>query len=374
MRETMGQVIRRLRKERHLTQDELAEQLGVTFQAVSKWENGAGMPDISQIVPLATVFNVSTDVLFGVYGRNDTEEINKIIGISESKITYPITKESIKNHYNELQKGLEKYPNNTLLLSHSLEAGISLAYPENDIYDAENGEKIYKECVRQANIVIKYGENTTDILRAHMIMVLLHSAYGDFEKAEIHAKEFPWRADMTIHEMKAFIAHFEKDYKKENRCYQNDFMYHFEAMIDDAVSIAMSYHHLKDYKSCEYALTQALSIINLITKDEEITPQLHYRERGDIYFLLAVLYLEQERIDDAFSMIEKMVKYDLEVVPKFQYGKRLKSPLLCDVEHKFYGITGSIKERLLIKLNDKAFDSIKEDEKFAAIIEKVRNM
>lgn len=39
MKETMGQIIRRLRKERNLTQDELAEQLGVTFQAISKWEN-----------------------------------------------------------------------------------------------------------------------------------------------------------------------------------------------------------------------------------------------------------------------------------------------------------------------------------------------
>lgn len=71
MKESMGQIIRRLRKERGLTQDELAEILGVTFQAVSKWENDSGMPDISQVVPLATVFNVSTDVLFGIYGTDN---------------------------------------------------------------------------------------------------------------------------------------------------------------------------------------------------------------------------------------------------------------------------------------------------------------
>ena len=58
MKETMGQIIRRLRRERGFTQEELAEHIGVTFQAVSKWENDTGMPDISQIVPLASVFEV----------------------------------------------------------------------------------------------------------------------------------------------------------------------------------------------------------------------------------------------------------------------------------------------------------------------------
>ena len=79
MNETMGQTIRRLRKERNLTQEELAEQLNITYQAVSRWENDTGMPDISQIVPLATVFGVTTDVLFNVAGTNAAEEAEKIV-------------------------------------------------------------------------------------------------------------------------------------------------------------------------------------------------------------------------------------------------------------------------------------------------------
>jgi transcriptional regulator with XRE-family HTH domain len=70
----MGPIIKRLRLERHFTQEELARLLEVTPQAVSKWEVGGGMPDISQVIPLAIVFGVSTDVLFGLSEVNDAEE------------------------------------------------------------------------------------------------------------------------------------------------------------------------------------------------------------------------------------------------------------------------------------------------------------
>ena len=112
MKETMGQIIRRLRKERNLTQEELAEQLGVTFQAVSKWENDSGMPDISQVVPIANVFGVSTDVLFGTVGLNDDEEVIKIINDAQALLLSPLTSKDLLRKYYALQQGLKLYPNN----------------------------------------------------------------------------------------------------------------------------------------------------------------------------------------------------------------------------------------------------------------------
>lgn len=79
------------RKERGLTQESLAERLGVTFQAVSKWETDAGMPDVSQIVPLANAFGVRTDVLFGLEGRDEGGKCRKSsearIGLSTAQTT-----------------------------------------------------------------------------------------------------------------------------------------------------------------------------------------------------------------------------------------------------------------------------------------------
>ncbi|MBQ3028368.1 MAG: helix-turn-helix transcriptional regulator [Lachnospiraceae bacterium] len=367
MKESMGQIIRRLRKERNLTQEELAEQLGVTFQAVSKWENDTGLPDISQVIPLATVFSVSTDVLFGIYGTDHEAEVERIINSAQEAAGYPATTDGLRKRYKELQKGLEKYPNNIALLCQCLEAGMALAYPENDVYDAENGELIYKECIREANVVIKYGKSTTDVLRAHMIMVLLHSAYGNFEAADAHAEEFPWRADMTEHEMKAYIAHFAKDYRAEKVCCQTDVMYHFEAMLDNIVQMGCCYRELKDYEKAECVYRRALALIQLVCKEETVKPHLHYRERGDIYSLLAELYLEQGRKADALETLKQMVDYDACELAKHEPGSSMSTPLLNEVEYDFYWSYGQTKEKLLLKLQNPAFEELKDDERFVAL-------
>ena len=60
----LGEKIKELRRARDMTQDELANCLGVTYQTVSKWETGVTSPDLSLIVPLARLFRVTTDELF----------------------------------------------------------------------------------------------------------------------------------------------------------------------------------------------------------------------------------------------------------------------------------------------------------------------
>ncbi|MCH4889374.1 helix-turn-helix transcriptional regulator [Acidaminobacter sp. JC074] len=61
----VGQKIVSLRKKRNLTQMDLADNIGVSFQAVSNWERGNSMPDISKLPELASLFQVSIDELLG---------------------------------------------------------------------------------------------------------------------------------------------------------------------------------------------------------------------------------------------------------------------------------------------------------------------
>ncbi len=75
-----GARLKQLRQQKHLTQQELADQLGVSNKSVSRWESG-GYPDISTLAPLAKVLGVSVDELLGcqpplrTFGRSDWQNL-----------------------------------------------------------------------------------------------------------------------------------------------------------------------------------------------------------------------------------------------------------------------------------------------------------
>ena len=71
-KQTLGMMISSLRKEKGMTQLELAEKMGVTDKAVSKWERDLSFPDINSIPKLAEIFDVSVDDLMQV--KTETKE------------------------------------------------------------------------------------------------------------------------------------------------------------------------------------------------------------------------------------------------------------------------------------------------------------
>ena len=60
----LGEKIKFLRKQKDISQEVFANYLGVSFQAVSKWENGNTLPDVTMIPAIASFFGVTTDELF----------------------------------------------------------------------------------------------------------------------------------------------------------------------------------------------------------------------------------------------------------------------------------------------------------------------
>ena len=75
----IGANIKRLRSERQITQERLSAAMGVSCAAVSKWERGETLPDISLLPLLADYFAVSIDELMGYDAARNEEEIRRFI-------------------------------------------------------------------------------------------------------------------------------------------------------------------------------------------------------------------------------------------------------------------------------------------------------
>lgn len=106
MRVKLSENIKRFRKERKMTQEQLAEAMGVSASAVYKWESGQTSPDLSLIFSMADLFGTSTDVLLGYEWQKGSagEALRQIRALREEK------------HYGdavaEAEKALKKFPNN----------------------------------------------------------------------------------------------------------------------------------------------------------------------------------------------------------------------------------------------------------------------
>ena len=79
--EKIGKFIKKLREENNLTQKEFADKLGVTFQAVSKWENGKNVPDIGILKEMSEEFHIDIDEILQGERKNIKKVQRIIIGI-----------------------------------------------------------------------------------------------------------------------------------------------------------------------------------------------------------------------------------------------------------------------------------------------------
>lgn len=170
---TIGTNIYTLRKEKRLTQAELAEKLLVSEQAVSKWENEQCSPDVSLFPLLADIFGVSIDRLFGYHKKSYTDEVEEIMKSADDS----------KNTYKEIEiisEGLKKFPN-------SPELKIYLAFSLSMLYriseDETEKKNAFNKAVKLCHEVI---DNCTDTEQVDSALNMLRRIYcdtGEYQKA-----------------------------------------------------------------------------------------------------------------------------------------------------------------------------------------------
>ena len=111
----LGEKIKSLRKQKNISQEVFAGYLGVSFQAVSKWETGTTMPDVTMIPAIASFFGVSTDELFDFNLFETEKQVSEICHEAyKYRSTDPARSESI------LRDGLQRFPGNDVILNNLL--------------------------------------------------------------------------------------------------------------------------------------------------------------------------------------------------------------------------------------------------------------
>ena len=116
---SFGNIIKKLRSDRNMTQEQLAEVLSISAQAVSRWETNIALPDISLLPILANFFDVTTDFLLEVDASAREKEIESLSEVAREHTTNGQWSKGVEI----LRKAIRKYPS-AYKLSHELASAL----------------------------------------------------------------------------------------------------------------------------------------------------------------------------------------------------------------------------------------------------------
>lgn len=182
----IGQKIKTLRQENNLTQEELAEQLGVSFQAVSRWENSATYPDITLLPIIANIFDVTTDYLLDIDSYKAKDEIDKILEKNDSLFNEGKTKEREEL----LESALKKYPNSWNIKDCLIDVYFTIAFS-----NSENREEYDQKAIKLATNILDRCLDDSIRYSAMHTLILIYQARKEYDKAKAILDKLP---DMII--------------------------------------------------------------------------------------------------------------------------------------------------------------------------------
>ena len=177
----LGKVIRTYRKKKGLTQEEVANRLGVTTPAVNKWENGVTYPDITLLAPIARLLDISLDTLLSFREELTPGEIENIIYEVDSMLK----EKSYDEVFEWAKEKLEQYPNCEMLI---LEMAVILN-GWRVMTEAVNDTKYETAIVHWYNIALESDDEEVRTLAADSLFTFYLNK-EDYEKAEEYLTYF----------------------------------------------------------------------------------------------------------------------------------------------------------------------------------------
>jgi transcriptional regulator with XRE-family HTH domain len=249
---TIGNKIKELRKQKRITQEQLADSIGISFQAVSKWENNIALPDITLVPALANYFNVNIDELFDYKLKEQQAKVKAICDEA-----YPYRETDSNKAKLILENGLTEYPDNDIILNNLLYV---LNYTENP-----------DETIRIASKLISETNDNEVKYDALRFLAYAYSAKGEDESAKSAIDQIPELYFSKLSEV-AFIMKGEAKYEAAEK----QKWISFEMLLQMMWKIAECYE--VDGKT-DLAITEtkrALGLINTMCGEGKIKNFLSY--------------------------------------------------------------------------------------------------
>ena len=239
----LGDTIRSLRRQRGISQEVLAQFLGMSFQAVSKWENGTAMPDITLIPAIAAFFGVSTDELLG-YNFYEIEKNVEAI-VVEHRRYYDTDKQKSEQI---LRDGLKKYPGNEILLNCLI--GV-IPVPERSA-----------EVIELCKALIEGTRHDEVKYDAYRILAEAYCADGDYALAKNAIEQIPEIYFTKLQVQAQLLAgedRFEAAVKQKDISFD-----HLNSML---LCLAEYYSEKGEYGKAEIQLRAALAVCEAFRED-----------------------------------------------------------------------------------------------------------
>ena len=298
MQLNLGSKIRELRYRDGRTQEEIAEALGVTSQAVSRWESGGSYPDMEMIPSIANYFGVTIDELFGYH--NDRErKINAIIDRADREIRAVgnlLEKDNgdISECVELLRKASKEFPNEPRIFLKLGNALHILGWQKNGakVYRKDGSDYIYdnveynsqnsywQEALSVYEKVLKMDISAEYRGVAIFTMIMIYQSIGEYEKAKILASE--QNSIILCKEVllpKASIGEEKDKYQGENII---ALLQELDVAISDSVATKISIQTTKYGRSILLAL---INLFEVVFDDKRFGSQ--HKNMRDLYLTLA---------------------------------------------------------------------------------------